>query len=116
MQMDPLAAPCRDTGEIAPKVQHEEAMRQVVEAAGHSRPSIANTHLSTHRVQQEEAPGVTLDQVRDAIVMFNGNKKAAANFLQISRQKMYRIIQRHESVTFRDSLPNVTLSESLITQ
>ncbi|MCG7402247.1 MULTISPECIES: hypothetical protein [Caballeronia] len=92
--MDPLAAPCRDTGEIAPKVQHEEAMRQVVEAAGHSRPSIANTHLSTHRVQQEEAPGVTLVQVRDAIVMFNGNKKAAANFLRISRQSVYRMLER----------------------
>ena len=88
----------------------------MVEAAGHRRPSIANAYLSTHRVQQQKAPNVTLDQVRDAIARFNGNKKAAANFLQILRQKMYRIIQRHESVTFSDSLPNVTLSDSLITQ
>jgi len=69
-------------------------MRQVVEAAGDSRPSIANTHLSTHRVQQQKAPDVTLDQVRDAIAKFNGNKKAAANFLQISRQSVYRLLER----------------------
>jgi benzoyl-CoA reductase/2-hydroxyglutaryl-CoA dehydratase subunit BcrC/BadD/HgdB len=50
-------------------------------------------------VQQQKAPNVTLDQVRDAIARFNGNKKAAANFLQILRQKMSDI-QRHESVTF----------------
>ncbi|WP_235366175.1 MULTISPECIES: helix-turn-helix domain-containing protein [Caballeronia] len=69
-------------------------MRQVVEAAGHRRPSIANTHLSTHTVQQQKAPDVTLDQVRDAIAKFNGNKKAAANFLQISRQSVYRLLER----------------------
>jgi DNA-binding NtrC family response regulator len=51
-------------------------------------------------VQQQKAPDVTFDQVRDAIAKFNGNKKAAADFLQISRQKVYRIIDRHEGVTF----------------
>ncbi|MFM0136417.1 integrase domain-containing protein [Caballeronia grimmiae] len=89
-----VKAPVKGTGEIAPKEQHEEARRQVVEAAGHSRPSIANAYLSTHRVQQQKAPDVTFDQVCDAIAKFNGNKKAAANFLQISRQSVYRILER----------------------
>jgi transcriptional regulator with PAS, ATPase and Fis domain len=42
----------------------------------------------------QKAPDITLDQVRDAIAKFNGNKKAAANFLRFSRQSVYRILER----------------------
>ncbi|MDR5786638.1 hypothetical protein P9281_08785 [Caballeronia sp. LP003] len=96
MQMDPRARAVlgygRNCAEGAARGGHASGGR-----SGRPQPAIdckrVSIYLSTHRVQQEEAPSVTLDRVRDAIVMFNDNKKAAANFLQISRQSVYRILE-----------------------
>jgi integrase len=72
---------------------HEEAMRRVVEAAGHSRLTKAGAYLSTFAMQdrmQKKLP--TVDEARSAITAAAGNKSHAAKVLGISRQALYRIL------------------------
>ncbi|MFM0326441.1 helix-turn-helix domain-containing protein [Caballeronia glebae] len=89
-----VKAPIKGAEERPLKELHEEAKRQVVEAAGHSRPAIANAYLSTFRVQtRKAAPEVSYEQVVAALADTGGNKKAAAAALGINRQKLYRILQ-----------------------
>lgn len=83
---------------------HEEAMRRVVEAAGHSRVTKANAYLSTFAKQdrlQKKLPSV--DEVRSALVNTDGNKSHAAAALGISRQALYRILGAHAALAVADS-------------
>jgi integrase len=82
---------------------HEEAMRRVVEAAGHSRVTKANAYLSTFAKQdrlQKKLPSV--DEVRSALVKTDGNKSHAAAALGISRQALYRILGAHAALAVAD--------------
>ncbi|MGF6768530.1 integrase [Paraburkholderia sp. GAS199] len=72
---------------------HEEALRRVVEAAGHSRRNKSSAYLSTFAMQdrmQKRLP--TLDQAHSALATAGGNKSHAAKALGISRQALYRIL------------------------
>jgi integrase len=72
---------------------HEEAMRRVVEAAGHSRLTKSGAYLSTFATQdrlQKTLP--TDEEVRVALKAAAGNKSHAAKALGISRQALYRIL------------------------
>ncbi len=72
---------------------HREAMRKVVEAAGHSRATKANAYLSTYSKQLSIGrPEPTLEDVKEAIKAAEGNKAVAARKLGISRTKLYRIL------------------------
>ncbi|MFM0756070.1 integrase domain-containing protein [Paraburkholderia strydomiana] len=72
---------------------HEEAMRRVVEAAGHSRLNKSGAYLSTFAMQdrmQKKLP--TIDAAQSALTAAGGNKSHAAKALGISRQALYRIL------------------------
>jgi integrase len=88
-----VPAPVKRAGLRPDAKEHEEAMRRVVEAAGHSRVTKANAYLSTFATQdrlQKSLP--TAEVVRGALCMANGNKSHAAKALGISRQALYRIL------------------------
>jgi integrase len=72
---------------------HEEAMRRVVEAAGHSRLSKSGAYLSTFAMQdrlQRKLP--TIGEAQSALTAADGNKSHAAKALGVSRQALYRIL------------------------
>jgi Integrase/Phage integrase, N-terminal/Bacterial regulatory protein, Fis family len=75
---------------------HEEAMRRVVAAAGHSRKTKANAYLSTFvakdRLERRLKPLPKLDDAQKALSDANGNKSHAATALGISRQALYRLL------------------------
>jgi integrase len=88
-----VPAPVKRAGLRPDPKEHEEAMRRVVEAAGHSRVTKANAYLSTFATQdrlQRSLP--TPEAVRGALNMANGNKSHAAKALGISRQALYRLL------------------------
>ncbi|WP_321794613.1 integrase domain-containing protein [Caballeronia sp. J97] len=90
-----VAAPIKGTGEKADIKSHREAMLQVVAAAGHSRPRKANAYLASYNsVAQQKSAAITFEQAEAAIVTASGEKKAAAKSLGISRQALYRILER----------------------
>ena len=86
-------APIKRAGDRPDPRLHEEAMRRVVEAAGHSRLTKAGAYLSTFTMQdrmQKKLP--TVDEARGALTAAAGNKSHAAKALGISRQALYRIL------------------------
>ncbi|MEX3815835.1 integrase domain-containing protein [Paraburkholderia sp. BR13439] len=88
-----VPAPIKRAGERPDPQLHEQAMRRVVEAAGHSRLSKAGAYLSTFAMQdrrQKKLP--TIDDARNAVTAAAGNKSHAAKALGISRQALYRIL------------------------
>lgn len=88
-----VPAPVKRAGLRPDSKEHEEAMRRVVEAAGHSRVTKANAYLSTFATQdrlQKTLP--TPEAVRAALSTANGNKSHAAKALGVSRQALYRIL------------------------
>lgn len=88
-----MEAPIKRAGERPDPQLHEEAMRRVVEAAGHSRLTKSGAYLSTFAMQdrmQRKLP--TVEEARDALKAAAGNKSHAAKALGISRQGLYRIL------------------------
>ncbi|MWL91419.1 integrase domain-containing protein [Cupriavidus sp. SW-Y-13] len=87
------AAAVKGGGKILDAEAHREAMRKVVEAAGHSRATKANAYLSTYSTQLAMARReLTVAEVKAAIKAADGNKAVAARALEISRAKLYRIL------------------------
>ncbi len=92
-----VEAPIKRAGERPDPRLHEEAMRRVVEAAGHSRLTKSGAYLSTFAMQdrmQRKLP--TVDEARGALGAAAGNKSHAAKALGISRQALYRILGQDE--------------------
>ena len=90
-----VPAPVKGTGEKADIKSHREAMRQVVAAAGHSRRQKANAYLASYNsVAQQKSAAITLEKAEAAIATTGGDKSAAARQLGISRQALYRILER----------------------
>ncbi|AAP86078.1 Integrase domain-containing protein (plasmid) [Cupriavidus necator H16] len=87
------AAAVKGGGKVVDVQAHREAMRKVVEAAGHSRATKANAYLSTYATQLSIGrTDPTLEDVKAAIAAAGGNKAVAARELGISRTKLYRIL------------------------
>jgi hypothetical protein len=88
-----VEAPIKRAAERPDPQLHEEAMRRVVEAGGHSRLTKSGAYLSTFAMQdrmQRKLP--TVDEARGALRAAAGNKSHAAKALGISRQALYRIL------------------------
>jgi len=86
-------APIKRAAERPDPQLHEEAMRRVVEAAGHSRLTKSGAYLSTFAMQdrlQKTLP--TVEEVKVALKASGGNKSHAAKALGVSRQALYRIL------------------------
>lgn len=99
-----VPSPVKRAGDRPDVTHHREALRRVVEAAGHSRVTKANAYLSTFAKQdrlQKKLPSV--DEVRSALVNTDGNKSHAAAALGISRQALYRILGAHAALAVSDS-------------
>ncbi|SAK98666.1 Fis family transcriptional regulator [Caballeronia glebae] len=90
-----VPAPVKVTGEKADIKLHREALKQVVEAAGHSRPSKANAYIASfNSLAQQKSAEISVEEALSAVAAAGGNKKAAATVLGISRQALYRILGR----------------------
>lgn len=98
-----VPSPVKRAGDRPDAADHREALRRVVEAAGHSRVTKANAYLSTFARQdrlQRKLPSV--DEVRSALASADGNKSHAAAALGISRQALYRILGAHYALAGAD--------------
>ncbi|HBD33215.1 MAG TPA: Fis family transcriptional regulator, partial [Cupriavidus sp.] len=85
-------------GKVEDAAAHHEAMRKVVEAAGHSRATKANAYLSTYATQRaQDRPEPTVAEIEAAIAQADGNKAAAAKALGISRAKLYRVLSKRDT-------------------
>ncbi|GLC91939.1 hypothetical protein Tamer19_13470 [Cupriavidus sp. TA19] len=86
-------------GGKAPDLEtHRRALQAVVEAAGHSKASKTGAYLSTFTAMaRKEKPQVNPDQAKEALVAAGGNKAKAAQALGISRQALYRRLDRHQA-------------------
>ena len=88
-----VQAPVKQVAARPTREVHEEAMKRVVEAAGHSRATKANAYLSTFNVQDKrERPTVSAQEASSALAAAGGNKSHAAAALGISRQALYRLL------------------------
>jgi integrase len=88
-----VPAPVKQIAERPTREAHQEAMKRVVEAAGHSRATKANAYLSTFNVQDRRAkPTTTPEEATAAVAAASGNKSQAALALAISRQALYRLL------------------------
>ncbi|WP_175773054.1 integrase domain-containing protein [Paraburkholderia phenazinium] len=87
------AAPIKGSGSRPEPGLHEEAMKRVVEAAGHSRVTKANAYLSTFALQERiSRHRPTGEEIGRALEEAGGNKSHAASALGISRQALYRAL------------------------
>jgi integrase len=87
-------APIKGSDERADIEAHREAMRVVIEGAGHSKPEKTGMYISTYAAMDKlKAPVVGIDDVRRALEEAGGEKKSAAGRLGISRQRLYRILE-----------------------
>lgn len=82
-------------GDERPTIEaHKAAMREAVEAAGHSLPSKTGMYNSTWAALDKlKAPVVSIEDVRRTIGETGGNKKEAAARLGIARTRLYRILE-----------------------
>jgi len=90
-----VPAPVKRSSERPDPQAHEDAKRQVAEAAGHSRTRIANAYLSTSARQERLQKALpTLEAVMEALAKAAGNKTHASRALGISRQALYRALEK----------------------
>ncbi|WP_321817849.1 MULTISPECIES: integrase domain-containing protein [unclassified Paraburkholderia] len=88
-----VAAPVKQSDARPDPELHAQAMRRVVEAAGHSRLTKANAYLSTFAQQDRLGKhNPTQAEARAALEAAGGNKTHAASALGISRQALYRLL------------------------
>ncbi|GAB7546910.1 integrase domain-containing protein [Cupriavidus sp. 8B] len=89
------AAAIKGGGKVIDRARHEEAMRKIVAAAGHSRQTKANAYLSTYSVQAAASrPVATPEMAAQAVADAGGVKAKAAQALGITRQALYRLLAR----------------------
>ncbi|MBC8640741.1 integrase domain-containing protein [Caballeronia sp. EK] len=102
-----VPAPVKGGGQKADLKLHREALKQVVEAAGHSRPSKANAYIASYNsLAQQRSAAISFEQATAAVEAAGGNKTVAAAAVGISRQALYRILARNEgAVPFRGYVP-----------
>jgi hypothetical protein len=82
-------------GARPPEDVYRLALQRVVEAAGHSKPSKSGAYLSTHAAMaRKSAIRVTAEQAAAAVHDAGGNKAHAAKALGVSRQALYRALER----------------------
>lgn len=81
-------------GDERPTVeQHQEALKRVVEAAGHSRLTKANAYLSTFsRMEGKVRKVITPEEAVEAVKRAGGSKTVAAAELGVTRQALYRAL------------------------
>lgn len=88
-------AAIKGSGPVLDAQAHRDAMQRVVEAAGHSRANKANAYLSTYSKQiATQRPEPTAADVMAALSAAGGSKVSAARALDISRTKLYRILEK----------------------
>lgn len=88
-------APIKQSGDRVDREAHKAAMQRIVEAAGHSRATKANAYLSTHAAMDaRKKPSVTREMAIEAIAQAGGIKSRAAAALGVSRQALYRLLER----------------------
>jgi integrase len=90
-------APIKQTGARPDRETHLAGIQRVVEAAGHSRATKANAYLSTISMQETLARKTRVVgrvEADAALGAAKGNKSQAAKALGISRQALYRLLER----------------------
>ncbi|MBY4898670.1 integrase domain-containing protein [Cupriavidus sp. AU9028] len=86
-------------GSAADPETHRQAIQELVLAAGHSRPTKSGAYLSTHAaMNRKERPVVTWERAEAVLRGVGGNKARAARELGVSRQALYRLLNRGEAV------------------
>jgi integrase/predicted DNA-binding protein (UPF0251 family) len=95
-----VPASIKRQGESTSFELHRTGRQRVVEAAGRSRASKANAYLTTHEAAAlKRARALTQEVVEQALVDARGVKSRAAAKLGISRQSLYRLLERAPYLT-----------------
>ncbi|CAD6559237.1 integrase domain-containing protein [Paraburkholderia sabiae] len=90
-----VPAPIKQSAGRVDREAHAEAMQRVVEAAGHSRRTKANAYLSTHNaLAATKTRKMTREMAEKAVDDAKGIKSQAAAALGISRQALYRLLEK----------------------
>lgn len=90
-----VGAPIKLPAERVDREAHKAAMQRVVEAAGHSRATKANAYLSTHAaLAVKKTSSLTREMALEAIATAGGVKSRAAAAMGISRQALYRLLEK----------------------
>ncbi|WP_027803329.1 integrase domain-containing protein [Paraburkholderia dilworthii] len=90
-----VGAPIKLPAERVDREAHKAAMQRVVAAAGHSRATKANAYLSTHAaLAVKKTSSLTREMALEAVATAGGVKSRAAAAMGISRQALYRLLEK----------------------
>ena len=90
-----VQAPIKQPTERVDREAHKAAMQRIVQAAGHSRATKANAYLSTHAAMDaRKKRSITREMAVEALAQAGGIKSRAAAALGVSRQALYRLLER----------------------
>ncbi|MGF6265369.1 integrase [Paraburkholderia youngii] len=90
-----VQAPIKQPTVRVDREAHKAAMQRVVDAAGHSRATKANAYLSTHTAMDARRKrSITREMALEALAQAGGIKSRAAAALGVSRQALYRLLER----------------------
>jgi DNA-binding NtrC family response regulator len=90
-----VQAPIKQPTERVDREAHKAAMQRIVQAAGHSRATKANAYLSTHAaMDSRKKRSITREMAVEALAQAGGIKSRAAAALGVSRQALYRLLER----------------------